>query len=189
MERRKIKVISVTSTVLFALSAILIGVSQNQDNKATDSLITTIIAFESSAYVGQQQVMNQQLLTLNFLVLGTELSKRNLMCSYARAYEDSAQLDQQLLTMLQDECFNITLKSNLESIDRTMNQADQLQNLSKHFDPLKDFSKSAKTFVDAQKSSDRWWFAGFVAFMLGIIGFYVCLLECLFDKRAIRGSE
>jgi len=174
--------------LLFALSAVFMVISQNYSDDATNSLIDSIIKYETSGYLSYMELMNLNLLNSNSIDKNTELSMRNLICSFAEAYKDSSNPDIVILQQAYSQCMNLSIDDLIEERSRLINQSYQLQNLSDALSPFKGVRDNFENFKKFKRYSNYWQIAGLITFILGFFVFYYCLLE-YFMKKALRQKE
>jgi hypothetical protein len=169
---------------LFALSAIFLVVAQDRDNEATNYLIDSVIQFEKLQYLSNLEIINLELLNINYLDKDIELSKKMFLCSVALNYNLYNIQDTNFQQELYSECIN---SSSLEDIlmheNNLLNSTYNLQNLSYSINPFQTLSDNFDEFKKLKRSSSYWKLAGLITFLIGFFIFYFCFLDYTFKNK------
>jgi len=158
-------------------------VSQNHDNDATNSLISSVIRFETSGYISYRQLINFDLLNSNSIDKEIEFSRRNLICSTLVVYKEFNGPDSNITQDAFNQCMGLSLTSLLEQENKIINQSYSLQNLSDSIDPISETANNFKEFSNQRNRARIWQDVGYSTFGLGFLIFYYCSLEYIFMRK------
>ncbi|MFA5992775.1 MAG: hypothetical protein WC796_03650 [Candidatus Pacearchaeota archaeon] len=167
----KDKILGIMS-ILFALSAISLAVSQSFEAKATNNLLNTIIQFDTSGYVSDVGNVNNYLMSQNSLNTNSELALRNYFCSFTLVYKDTQNPNQNFLVNLSEECINLSkLEYYANMSNSLLDNSYYIKNLSASINPFKSYEGDLKEFQNNQSIAFYTQMAGWVLFIMGLFLF------------------
>lgn len=171
-------------TILFALSAILSGISMEYDSNANHELVFSLLEFSKADYISASQSFNSWLLTQNSLSENNEMIRSDWICSISLLYMESPNPDQQLLDEFIKLCLNnmTELKEYTNSNELGLNNSMQLLETYNSITPLEDLNSNLQDYISYSKTARIYKYISWALFLIGFLIFYFYFLKYLFEK-------
>ncbi|MCL5018426.1 MAG: hypothetical protein M1416_01515, partial [Candidatus Pacearchaeota archaeon] len=160
--------------LLFALSAIFAGISQNYEMDSTRNLISPIIEFEKSGYISNNQMEIWEISSLGLLDRNFEVIKNSMFCSiasfYVQLYKEQLSQGADTLKLMTDNCLKSPTDYN-DFISNSLSMSKELKNISNSIKPMDSLSESFDKYYKNKEKARIWEWTSWGMFLLGFFIF------------------